>query len=456
MLWMKNGWRNFLRKQNTSVSFIGFTAVVSASLMICALVFAVCNYYKARNENPYSDYYRLLVDRSSLAAPGQQAGYSSEDRMYCGFYPSIRRIHEYFYDIVDYTAELTAIVYCDAEPFVPPGAEDSGNVSLYALTDCMELMGFARGELTLAEGRFLTQSDRREQRHVCMVHEQFALMNGLKLGSTLKVRSKKKAQEETELRIVGIYRDSASLLDSSVIVSYQSPVNRIYVPLFLLERQEFTGVAAYNYQILPNDRARIPEIERFINEYGMAEGNPARLIPVSEIFEANNRSVRALLRGFEMVRTLVTGVAFALMFGFVFSVVRSRRREIGICFALGESKRSVALSLSAELCFSALVGLAVSSAFLLLAGFPLAERIYTLASAGGTAESIRNTTSDYLYLAGTETETFRSFLNSGFLVKCIGKGILPVLLVLVSGLCAAVYGVFRIDVMRLLSEQEDR
>ena len=76
MLWMKNGWRNFLRKQNTSVSFIGFTAVVSASLMICALVFAVCNYYKARNENPYSDYYRLLVDRSSLAAPGQQAGYS--------------------------------------------------------------------------------------------------------------------------------------------------------------------------------------------------------------------------------------------------------------------------------------------------------------------------------------------------------------------------------------------
>ena len=137
------GAKSFWRRRGTSILISALFFFISLALMLSSLIVGVCDLYRSRNENPYSDYYRLLVDRRSddIYAITGYNGYASTNKMYSGSWGSIKEINDYFYNITDFTAEAYGQTTASIDPLLPEWLNDSGIFLLYGITKCTELTG---------------------------------------------------------------------------------------------------------------------------------------------------------------------------------------------------------------------------------------------------------------------------------------------------------------------------
>ncbi len=438
--------KHLSRKTRGTVLLTLLAFVLSSAVMFSALILDACDVYKARNEDPHSDYYRLVVDRKSVIS---DSGYTQVEKMYAGSYWNIKKIHEYFLDITDYTAEISYRTIGKITPYAPEWMRENELIELYGITDCTALSEFVRGEITLQEGRYLTSSDRRDAHSVCLISRTLADINALSVGDTVEINMKGK--ETKAFSVVGIYNNNIDQDETVATMSSDLRENRIFVPLDMLYD---TVGTCYNYQIKLRDDSLAPLIEEKINEYAMCEGYPAYLIRVSELYSAANREIHALEQIFEIVQTGAIAMSAVLIVMFLYSFITSRKRECGILLALGKTRAQVAVTFMLECGICVGIGVLAAALFTGFVGGASADMLLRSIDSGSSAEELRITTSDALAVAENEARAISKMLDSAFAWRSIARAMWLLLPVFGVGFIASAVSILRIGVMNLLSREE--
>lgn len=445
---IKYGWRSFCRHGRSSLLFSALIFFTVLALTFSVVMVEVCQLYKARNENPYGDYYRLLVDRRN---PVFDAGHESMDKMYAGWWPRLQKIHQYFLDITDYTAEVYGQAKTSLQPYLPPWCDDKGYFLLYGVTDCMEVAQFSKGELTLTEGRLLTEKDRRTDARVCVIGKEIAFANRAKLGDSIELQMKDGSMEQ--YTVVGIYEDHVLRSNLNITISYNLPQNRIFVPLSTFDRASSSG--CYNYQIKLTDDELIGEVEALVNKYGMCDGYPAYFIKVEDLYETNNRGVRSLENAFMITGYVFIAVAALVVAVYIRSVAVSRKKEYGVLLATGHSKGYLGVSTFAEFFCCTAVGILPAVAGLLLLGEAAAKSLLEVTAGAVSAEALAVTTSDTVGGMILESRLYDGVVDGGFVLTCIGNAFAVFLPVVLLSMGASLWSILRIKPIGLLSRQEE-
>ena len=445
---VKYGGKSFFRRRRSSLLFTLLIFLAVSALALSVIVVEVCGIYKARNENPYGDYYRLLVDRRN---PVFDAGHESVNKMYAGWWPRLEKIHQYFLDITDYTAEVYGQAETSLQPYLPPWCDDKGYFLLYGVTDCMEVSEFAKGELTLTEGRHLSEKDRREDARVCLVSKDIASANCVSLYDTVEIKMQDGSMEP--YTVVGIYEDRVQRSNLNVSLSYNLPRNRIFVPLSTFDRAYASG--CFNYQVKLTDDALIGEVEALVNKYGMCEGYPAYFIKVADLYETNNRGVRSLENAFLITRYVYITVAVLLIAVYIRSAAVSRKKEYGVLLATGHSKGYLGASTFAELFCCVAAGVLPAVGLLMLFGEPAAKALLEATAGNVSAEALAVTTSDTVCGMLLEAEVLDTAISGGFIGTCIGKALGVFFPAAALSMGASLWSVLRVTPIELLSRQEE-
>ena len=441
-----HGFLMFYRKWRISFLLIAFALIISLSFVFSQITLGIFEMYKTRNENPYFNYYRLVVDRKTFPL---SKGYESTDKMYSGSWRNIKEINDYFLDIVDYTAEIYGHTTADIKPYLPPWIDDAGYFLLYGITDCIELPEFTRGEISLVEGRYIISADREKKNNVCIINETIATLNELKVNDVINFKMSDGTYDS--FTIVGIYKYEV-WQSNNPSLSYNLAENRVIVPLHVFEKASSLG--CYNYQIKLNDESFIDEVEHLVNKYSMCEGFPAYFIRVSDISEASNREINALQNALFIVQRVFIVISAVLMSLFLYSLVKSRRREFGMFLSLGVSKANIILTLLVEFSISILIGILLSGIISFSFGTNYSEWMINEIENLTNIETLRVTTSDTIKYMDGMTNILVSLSGNPFVLKSFIKALLFILSSVFIGMVTALREVCSINVMNLLTKQE--
>lgn len=432
------------RRKGSSILLCALAFVIAAFTMMSIIIVDACQIYRARNENPYTDYYRVVVERRS-------GGVSSIENMSFGIMGTAKLVADYFLDIDDYTLEVTEVVEAKIDPCAKDWFYRKDQFMLYGISDCMAMHKFAKGEYTLEDGRFLNRDDDLSRRNLCMVSKDVAELNDIGVGDSIDIKIRDNDYKAFE--IVGIYGVSIPLSTVSIGYSYEMPENQIFVPTCILEDSEYSR--CNNFQIKLGNDALAYEVEALINEYKLHGGTAARLIKVSELYEGNNHGIRALERIFTAVQYGGIILAAFLMFLFVYSSVTSRRREIGVLLAIGKRPYSVVLSLLLELAVVIFAGTAIAVLVIYLFGRDAADILITYAQGNVSVEALASTTSDTLMLTENESEAMRVLMGDyDIFGNCVIPSAAFLLPVFCIGFVSAAIGVMKLQIIKLLTKQE--
>ena len=436
--------QSLLRRKGSSILLCALAFVIAAFTMMSTLIVDACQIYRARNENPYTDYYRVVVERRS-------GGVSSIDNMSFGIMGTAQLVTDYFLDIEDHTLEVIEVINAKIDPCAKDWFYRRDQFMLYGISDCMAMHKFAKGEYTLEDGRFLNRDDDLSRRNICMISKDVAELNDVSVGDSIDIKIRDNDYKAFE--IVGIYGVSIPLSTITIGFSYEMPENQIFVPTFALEDSKYSS--CYNFQIKLRDDALADKVEALINEYKLHGGITAQLIKVSELYEGNNHGIRALERIFTAVQYGGIISAAFLMFLFVYSSVSSRRREIGVLLAIGKRPYSVVLSLLLELAVAIFAGTAIAVLVIYLFGRDAADILITYAQGNTSVEALASTTSDTIMLIENESEAMRVLMGDyNILKKCVLPSAAFLLPVFGMGFISAAIGVMRVQIIKLLTKQE--
>lgn len=442
---IKLGVKGFLRRKKTSAIFACMVFISTLSIMICSLIIDVSNAFRAVSEDPYHDYYRLITDRGVMWS---ELKYSSKYTMFSDSYQSIERINSYFNNIADYSVQISEAVTSSAKGVIKDGISDSGLLTLYSITDCMSVSGFARGEISLIQGRYLTRSDNENSAKVCMISENLARINGYSLGNRILFRQGEKIDDTLE--IVGIYKSNVWRNESNQVDSYMLFDNTVYAPVSATGHNSWAN--CYNYQIKLDDDRHIEKIEELVNKYSMASGFDAYFIKVSDIFEADNQGIHTLSNALNFAKFSFFISSLAIIAIYTYSLVQSRKKEIGVLFAMGYSKCRTAFVLASELALCSLIGVILAALFSAFFGEHIAEAILAFSVNDSLTNAVIATSSETISLS-LEREVFvHSLVNIGLVSRCTIMSLLQALAVVTLSSLFAISWVFKINVIDLLGK----
>ncbi|MBQ7939815.1 MAG: ABC transporter permease [Clostridia bacterium] len=415
---IRYGLKSMMRRWRQTLAFFLISFVIGSALLFGGLIRECCAVFQARNEDPYMNYYRLLLDRKN---DGLSEGYDDADFMSAPAWQYTRKFHEYFQNIVDYTVVLyRGPIKGNITPVLREVMKNYGELSVMGVMQCTDLDEFVRGELSIVEGRALTRQDYENKHMVCLISDQLAAVNDLHVGDPVEINlDGNETTPDSPLTVAGIYRDNAQRNEGMVDRSYNLQANRIYIPCSVAEEIPF--VRCYNYQILLDDDVHIDEIERIANAYNMGRGYPLLFMKVADIYASENSGLHALSAAVEITQIVWIGVALAVVFLFLFSAVTSRRREMGIRLALGEKGGDIVLSVAAEFLLSAAGAATVVSLIGGFIGTDVAVDMLQSAMRGVSSEALRNTTSDAISVLIHEEMAVHALISTESIYRCIGQ-----------------------------------
>jgi len=449
------GLKSFFRRSRNSIIYSIFFCLVSFALFLSSVIGETSRMYREQNENPYSDYYRVILDY-------ENTGYSSLDYMNVGYQSDVDRFLELYRDITDYTLECMmdpAKPFTEGiEPFMLEWSEDKGFV-FYGITDCKAISEFYKGKYTLASGRYITINDRKNNNHVCMISEKLAEKNNLSIGDSITYLDYiinddgEIVVERFELEIVGTYNTPAGNYNDVQHKNTQKLVeNNIYIPYSVFRQHNMFGFP-FNLQIKPDDDLLIDEIEKHANDYGVL-GYTVRFIKVSDLYSGQNIGIHTMETALEIIRYAFIIVSLLVVSVFSTSMLKARKREFGIYLALGDSKRNIITAVIIELLVSLVIGFSIAAGCVYKWGTTISTAMLRYATGNINAELLKNTTSEFLLESQKTNEVIEAVLNRSFVTSCIADSLLTIFIVFAVAALVSAIRIVRTSAITLLSDSE--
>ena len=278
------------------------------------------------------------------------------------------------------------------------GNATSPNLMAYA-NAFPEMIEMTEGSLTIKEGRFYSQEDIDQAKRVCLVSAELAEQNGFRVGDNITMavfgpdeknnyRSAGITDDEMniELEIIGIYNTTENVDPNSPdfkwMSAYESPKNRIYMPLSTLQEyisdtvdysfkvhldwyRDTDAESVKNNRILPSRAVYLLDdplnVEQFVDD------NKGKLGSY-QILNANNETFKKMARPLDTMSFFANIVVWIVVVNAVVIIslvtaltLKTREYEIGVMLSIGVSKAMVVVQLFLELMLIAIIGFALAS-----------------------------------------------------------------------------------------------
>ena len=214
--------------------------------------------------------------------------------------------------------------------------------------------GVKNETITIKDGTYFDE----ESTDSVMVSYEFAELNSLSVGDTIKIKNIY-TEKEITLTVIGIYDSSEERADANTMY-----MNTETAAKFLSTDDYNDGnydVDSVNFYMTNSDNA-----EEFVNKINeefseLAENNLKVAVDASE-YDSIASSIESV-GGFANTILVIVIVAAVIIITLIVTInVKDRRYEIGVLMSLGASKKNVIGQIAAELIMVGTMGFALASA----------------------------------------------------------------------------------------------
>jgi len=216
----------------------------------------------------------------------------------------------------------------------------SANLSIYGYSDITQLTDFLDGSRKIIEGTVFSNLNE------CIISEELAEKNNLKINDTISVQSVDKAKSQTlTLSISGIYSDEKSSSGQVVFTPTQLPANDVMMNFDTLAQLRSDEYSVEGSFILANADA-LEGFTKDLENKGLPEGYyiSSNSDEYKKIIAPAN-GLSSIVKVF-MIVILILGNGILLLLSFI--TTRERKYEIGILRARGMSKGKIAFQFLTE------------------------------------------------------------------------------------------------------------
>ena len=234
---------------------------------------------------------------------------------------------------------------------------DFGGVTLVGNLDMTMDSNVLSGNVSIKEGRMTTPEDA----NVCVISEELAEKNQLKVGDIMKFHPVKEEDPVQEAEIVGIYQVKESIKPYMSGDTFRSE-NIIFTDLHFPEKVEqddplyekayFKVADVDEYETV---KEAIKKTDIDWRRYDLIDNN-GNLDTMASNFNDLEKISNTLL-------IVVTAASFAILFLIFIFWIRNRTNEIGILMSLGIAKSKILLQIFTEAFLIGIVALALSFLF---------------------------------------------------------------------------------------------
>ncbi len=227
---------------------------------------------------------------------------------------------------------------------------------------------------------------------VCVISQELASANSLKVGSTITLANPNSSKETYKLKVVGIYQNSQSAAQAMAGPQGMSdPANTIYTSYNALKKiTDASSKAASSSSTAISSRLNATYVvgsvsgyNKFksqVKELGLSSGYTVTSADLTS-YERSAASLEQLakLAGWFLVVILAIGAVILVIMS-VFST-RERKYEIGVLTAIGMKKREVARLFVTELAALALCGAIIGGGIGAAVSKPVTNKLLSKVSA---------------------------------------------------------------------------
>ncbi len=233
---------------------------------------------------------------------------------------------------------------------------DFGGVALIGNLDMKLDANVLNGNVSIKEGRMVAPDDK----DVCVISEELAEQNGLKVGDTMGFHPIKEEAPLSEATIIGIYQVKEKMTPYMSGDTYRSE-NVIFTDLHFPEKAEQdTPLFERAYFKVGN-----------VDEYDSVKKRIMALDLDWELYDLidNNGNLNTMAGNFnnlenisETMLLIVAGGSFIILFLIFLFWIRNRKNEIGVLLSLGVSKGKILLQIITEALIIGVIAVGISFA----------------------------------------------------------------------------------------------
>jgi ABC-type antimicrobial peptide transport system permease subunit len=262
-----------------------------------------------------------------------------------------------------------------------------------------EMIEFLEGTYQVTSGNMYTREDVDQEKNVCLITEELASVNNLRIGDTITLSNFSKdtmkryeelgySDEElsVDLEIIGIFTTQETVDPNSPEYRYmgpsQSPKNKVLMPLtaftayrtvcqeadMKLYPESYRGVDKDAYL----EKEKIPDkvtyllddplhVEEFVKDYTPKIGEYLELDANNEIFKKMARPLDTMSFFAGILVSIVVLNAVVIISLVTALTLKNREYEIGVLLSIGVSKAAIVTQLFLELLLIAFVGFGFAS-----------------------------------------------------------------------------------------------
>ncbi len=231
---------------------------------------------------------------------------------------------------------------------------DFGGVALLGNRDMKLDANVLSGNVSIKEGHMVAPSDK----DVCVISEELAEKNGLKVGDTIGFHPIKEEEPVSEAKIIGIYQVKEKMTPYMSGDTYRSE-NVIFTDLHFPEKAEQDTPlfeCAYfkvgNVDDYESVKERIKALDLDWELYDFIDNN-GNLNTMAENFN-NLENIS------ETMLWIVAGGSFVILFLIFLFWIRNRNNEIGVLLSLGISKSKILLQIVTEAFMIGIIAICIS------------------------------------------------------------------------------------------------
>lgn len=223
---------------------------------------------------------------------------------------------------------------------------NTGDFTIEGFSSDEAMTQFVDGSSTITEGEVFEEGT---SEMVCIISDELAAYNSLKVGSEITLTSTKDENEAYTLKITGIYNNSqasaeAGGMSGGGMGGFSDPANNIYTSYETLntivsDSETITGITNGTYVI--GDVEAYESFQKEVEELGLSD----EYIVSSSDISAYEQSAQPLdnlakIAGYFLIVIVLIGAVILVVLN-IFAT-RERKYEIGVLTAIGMKKNKVA------------------------------------------------------------------------------------------------------------------